>query len=224
MLDQWYQYTGWIKKNSTDAYAGAGTPTNPSLLPSVVSYIRPTFILNDSLGPAGNVMEIDQLCIDAFDEDGQNRLYLAIASAGTINTDKVIETSITNNAITTNKIAASSVVAGKISVAQLSALTTDIGSVTAGTVTGATVQTAASGARIELTSWSGLRVFDTTSPTPQCLVQIPIPVGAEGSCGARRSCTRRAGKGTSRSGTTRADHERRPKLGPGQLGMGIAFL
>jgi hypothetical protein len=133
-------------------------------------YIRPVFLANYYTADQGNVVEIDDLVIDAFDEDGQNRLYLGIASGGVINPDKVIETSITNNAVTTNKIYAGSVTAGKISVAQLSGISADLGSITAGVITGAQVQTAGSGSRVVIDSTNGLRGYSGST----LVFQLPV--------------------------------------------------
>lgn len=60
-------------------------------------------------------------------------------------------------------IAANSITADRLSVLQLSAITADMGSITAGTVTGATIRTAASGARVELTSANGLRSYNSSN-------------------------------------------------------------
>jgi hypothetical protein len=60
--------------------------------------------------------------------------------------------SIETGSIITDLLAANAVTAAKISVSQLSAISADMGSITAGTITGATIRTAASGARIEMTS------------------------------------------------------------------------
>lgn len=51
--------------------------------------------------------------------------------------------------------------ADDIKVQNLSGISADLGTMTAGTITGATIQTAASGARIELTSANGLRSYDS---------------------------------------------------------------
>lgn len=59
---------------------------------------------------------------------------------------------ITALSIVAGNLAAGSVTATKISVSQLSAIAADLGSITAGTITGGTIRTAASGARIEMTS------------------------------------------------------------------------
>ncbi len=60
-------------------------------------------------------------------------------------------------------IAANTITADRLNVTQLSAITADMGSITAGTVTGATIRTAASGARIELTSPNGLRSYNSSN-------------------------------------------------------------
>lgn len=53
--------------------------------------------------------------------------------------------------------------ADDIKVQNLSGISADLGTMTAGTITGATIQTAASGARIELTSANGLRSYDASN-------------------------------------------------------------
>ena len=53
--------------------------------------------------------------------------------------------------------------ADDIKVQNLSGISADLGTITAGTITGATIQTAASGARIELTSANGLRSYDASN-------------------------------------------------------------
>ena len=65
--------------------------------------------------------------------------------------------------VRTRHLGAGIVTADKISVLQLSAITADMGSLTAGTITGATIQTATSGARVELTSATGLRSFNSSN-------------------------------------------------------------
>ncbi|MBN2118516.1 MAG: hypothetical protein JW730_18225 [Anaerolineales bacterium] len=126
---------------------GTGTPIDPYHVPANTAYVRPVFILNYE-GGTTNEMELDHITIEAFDEDGANRLYLSLASNGQINADKVVESSIALGAVT----------AGKITVATLSAIKADLGSITAGTVTGGTIQTAASGDRVVL-DVNGLRVY-----------------------------------------------------------------
>jgi hypothetical protein len=69
-------------------------------------------------------------------------------------------TTIAAGGILTNAIAAGAVTAAKMSVAQLSAITADMGALTAGTVTGATIRTAASGARVQMDSLNGLKLYD----------------------------------------------------------------
>ena len=80
-------------------------------------------------------------------------------AAGAVSADKIAA-----DAVTATKISADAVTADKIYVSQLSAIAADLGTITAGLVTGATIQTAASGARIVLTSGDRLYIKngDTT--------------------------------------------------------------
>ena len=54
--------------------------------------------------------------------------------------------------ITAAEIAATTITAGKLSISTLSAITADLGTITAGTITGALIRTAASGARVQMSS------------------------------------------------------------------------
>lgn len=81
--------------------------------------------------------------------------------------------------ITTVQIAAGAVTADRITVTTLSSITANIGTVTAGaingvTITGGTVQTAASGARAELTS-AGLKTYDSAG-----VVQVEATTSTDG--------------------------------------------
>jgi hypothetical protein len=78
--------------------------------------------------------------------------------------------SIETGSIITDLLAANAVTAAKISVSQLSAISADMGSITAGTITGATIRTAASGARIEMTS-SLLAGYATDGTTKEFYLQ-----------------------------------------------------
>lgn len=103
------------------------------------------------------------------------------AKVGTVNTGSytvpgsIGPDEIPNNTIEADHILANTITASKLNVTELSAITADIGDITSGTITGVTItggtiQTAASGARVELTSANGLRVYDST---PVLRVQIP---------------------------------------------------
>lgn len=83
---------------------------------------------------------------------------LAVTNAKINDLDAV---KITAGFIAAARIQAGTITADKLNVTQLSAITADLGSVTAGTVTGATVRTAASGARAELTTASGVRTLNS---------------------------------------------------------------
>ena len=70
-----------------------------------------------------------------------------IISANTVDTDQIAA-----DAITADEIAANAVTADAINVSNLSSVSADIGTCTAGTLTGGTIQTAASGARVNMTT------------------------------------------------------------------------
>lgn len=66
--------------------------------------------------------------------------------------------------LSADRIGAGSITAGKLNVGQLSAISADVGSLTAGTLTGLLIRTAASGARIELSS-SQFKAIDANALT-----------------------------------------------------------
>jgi hypothetical protein len=71
---------------------------------------------------------------------------------GIISANTVTATQIAADTITVDQMAANSVTATEINVSNLSSVNADLGSCTAGTLTGGTIQTAASGARVNLTT------------------------------------------------------------------------
>ena len=71
---------------------------------------------------------------------------------GIIKANTVDTSQIAADAITADEIAANAVTADAINVANLSAVSANLGSCTAGTLTGGTIQTAASGARVNMTT------------------------------------------------------------------------
>jgi hypothetical protein len=94
----------------------------------------------------------------------ESKIAAGAVSADKIAADAVSADKIAADAVTATKISADAVTADKIDVSQLSAIAADLGTITAGLVTGATIQTAASGARIVLTSGDRLYIKngDTT--------------------------------------------------------------
>jgi|GEM_PF-2070312 len=87
---------------------------------------------------------------------------LAVTNAKIANVDAA---KITTGYLSADRIEASSITSDKISVTSLSALSANLGTITSGTVTGATIRTAASGARVQLTSTNGIEVFNATTRT-----------------------------------------------------------
>ena len=71
---------------------------------------------------------------------------------GIISANTVTATQIAADTITVDQMAANSITATEINVSNLSSVNADLGSCTAGTLTGGTIQTAASGARVNLTT------------------------------------------------------------------------
>ena len=71
---------------------------------------------------------------------------------GIISANTVSATQIAADTITVDQMAANSVTATEINVSNLSSVNADLGSCTAGTLTGGTIQTAASGARVNMTT------------------------------------------------------------------------
>ena len=71
---------------------------------------------------------------------------------GIIKANTVDTSQIAADAITADEIAANAVTAAAINVSNLSSVSADIGACTAGTLTGGTIQTAASGARVNMTT------------------------------------------------------------------------
>ena len=72
---------------------------------------------------------------------------------------------ITAGELDAGRIGAASITADKLDVDELSAISADLGSVTAGTVTGALIRTAASGARVELSTPNGIRAINASAVT-----------------------------------------------------------
>lgn len=87
-VDAWQEFTGWFKGW---AATGGSTPSTDPLAPKAlhqdVRYFRPVFIVNYTGGPVGNVMELDYIAVDVFDEEGQRRLYEAITASGDLDQD-----------------------------------------------------------------------------------------------------------------------------------------
>jgi Tfp pilus assembly major pilin PilA len=71
---------------------------------------------------------------------------------GIVSANTISATQIAADTITVDQMAANSVTAAEINVSNLSSVNADLGSCTAGTLTGGTIQTAASGARVNLTT------------------------------------------------------------------------
>ena len=87
-------------------------------------------------------------------------------NGGIISSNTITADAIASGTITATELAADSVTADEINVANLAAINADLGSITAGSVTGATltgnvVRTAASGARIQMTS-AGLDAYNSS--------------------------------------------------------------
>lgn len=131
-LNEWRTAVLFFKGHGT---GGTATATNPMKLPANTTYVSFSFVANYNDTANVNEMEIDCFTVQAFDEDGTNRLYLGIASNGEINPDMVITTSITDDAITTPKLYAMNVTSGELTTAYLAALSTDLGDVYAGSLT-----------------------------------------------------------------------------------------
>tara|TARA_R110002020_G_scaffold404159_1_gene614243 strand:- start:503 stop:1801 length:1299 start_codon:yes stop_codon:yes gene_type:complete len=71
---------------------------------------------------------------------------------GIVTANTITATQIAADTITVDQMAANSITATEINVSNLSSVNADLGSCTAGTLTGGTIQTAASGARVNLTT------------------------------------------------------------------------
>jgi len=71
---------------------------------------------------------------------------------GIVTANTISATQIAADTITADQMAANSITAAEINVSNLSSVNADLGSCTAGTLTGGTIQTAASGARVNLTT------------------------------------------------------------------------
>jgi hypothetical protein len=114
-LNEWQTFTGWFKGT---AVTGEGTEhpngNDPAKLHENVRYIRPLFIMNYSNGPVGNVMQLDYIAIDVFDEDELYRTYAGLNVDGTVAANKVVANSILANAVETAKLNALAVTGDKI--------------------------------------------------------------------------------------------------------------
>lgn len=80
---------------------------------------------------------------------------------GIISANTVTATQIAADTITVDQMAANSVTAAEINVSNLSSVSADLGSCTAGTLTGGTIQTAASGARVNMTT-DGINAYNAS--------------------------------------------------------------
>ena len=80
---------------------------------------------------------------------------------GIISANTVTATQIAADTITVDQMAANSVTAAEINVSNLSSVNADLGSCTAGTLTGGTIQTAASGARVNMTT-DGINAYNSS--------------------------------------------------------------
>jgi hypothetical protein len=111
VLNVWYDETttpallGWFKDTGT---GGTGTASDPFKLPANTAYFRVTYIVNHDEG-ATNAMEIDSITIGAFDFDGQKRLYSGLTSTGTVETDKVVTASVTDDNVVNAHLVATAV-------------------------------------------------------------------------------------------------------------------
>lgn len=109
-VNVWQVLTFWVKGLGT---GGTGTATDPYKLTTGTKYVKPAVYLN-SPGSTTNTTEIDSVTIQGFDQDGQNRLYLALESDGMIAANKVDSDSIAANSIVAAKISAGEIYAAKI--------------------------------------------------------------------------------------------------------------
>ena len=80
---------------------------------------------------------------------------------GIISANTVTATQIAADTITATQMAADSITATEINVSNLSSVNADLGSCTAGTLTGGTIQTAASGARVNMTT-DGINAYNSS--------------------------------------------------------------
>jgi hypothetical protein len=116
-LNEWQVFTGWVKGRIPSGGSESGEhldPTDPCQLHESASYMRLVYLCNYNGGPVGNVMQIDEISIDVFDEDELYRTYVGINVDGTIAANKVVANSIAANAVTADAIAANAVIADKI--------------------------------------------------------------------------------------------------------------
>jgi hypothetical protein len=89
--------------------------------------------------------------------------YFESAAIGNAYISELDAEKITTGFLNAERIQAKSVTTDKLNVLKLSAISADLGEVTAGVVTGAIVRTAASGARVQLDSISGIRGYNSAS-------------------------------------------------------------
>jgi hypothetical protein len=111
---------------------------------------------------AANAITTDKIAVGAVTATQLADLSVTTAK---IVSGAVTGTIIADGAVTTTKVAANAITADKLSVNQLSAISVDAGSITAGTLTGVLIRTAASGARVEMSSSGGLRGIDSGGTT-----------------------------------------------------------
>jgi hypothetical protein len=70
-VNNWNELTGWFKGRSSSSFTGpAPDPTSPMTLPNATAYIAPIIYLNWAANaPISNIMEVDDIRIEAFDEE-----------------------------------------------------------------------------------------------------------------------------------------------------------
>lgn len=158
-------FDGSLVPASTTSYTAS---TLTAVMPANTSYMR-VFVSGVSM--TSGTMYADS--VGLFRVAGS-----ALIADAAIITAKIADAAITNakindldaGKITAGFIAAARIQAGtvtadKLNVTTLSAITADLGTVTAGTITGATTRTAASGARVELTTANGVRAINASAVT-----------------------------------------------------------
>ena len=173
----WHELTGWFKGTFSGGYVQpAPNPAIPSPLPTGTAYISPILQINfPQQAPLENILEIDDIRIDAVSESGEvvtDTLANAIITTqklvdqavidvklatASVTTTKIADDSVTTPKlvalnVTAAKIAALAITADKINVATLSAITVNAGEITAGIITGLLIRTGAGYPRIEMDS------------------------------------------------------------------------
>lgn len=167
-----YRYTGgvWTAAIAAGDLAGQITSTQISDNAITTPKIAANAIEADQI--AANAIVVGKIAAGAVraaeiaaDAVTTPKIAAGAVVANSIAANVIDASKIVANTITAAQIAASTITADRMNVSTLSSITADFGSMTSGTITGALIRTAASGARVELTTANGVRTINGSGQT-----------------------------------------------------------